>query len=102
MLSGWFIALLKEIGAIIGWAEVWDYWEWFKQSRWGKRVSAIIGGLLLSTCGWATGHSALMYFALGMVVGGILTRLTMGFIERPRALQVDWPMLSLQIPASVS
>jgi hypothetical protein len=97
-MAAWLKWLLQEIATIIGWDGVWDHWETLKQFRWGKKLIAIGGGLVLSAYGWVEGHPAVMWFALGMVAGGIITRLSTWFYERRRARYVDWDRFSFLLP----
>jgi hypothetical protein len=74
--------LLKPIG---DWTEVWDHWETLKQKPWFRKVISISVGLILSGLSWFTGHPSVMWFALGIVAGGAIDRLSTWLYERRRA-----------------
>jgi hypothetical protein len=61
------MALLKELFKtlleILGWHEVWDAYDWIRQSRWGKQVLTAIGALLVGAVGYASKHPALIAFS---------------------------------------
>jgi hypothetical protein len=101
------MALLKELFKtlleILGWHEVWDAYDWIRQSRWGKQVLTAIGALLVGAVGYASKHPALIWVAVGMLIGWLATRVVSCMLLRHRGDSIDdWYAFSFLLPTEAT
>jgi hypothetical protein len=97
---------LKDLGKalleILGWHEVWDAYDWIKQSRWGQRMIAVVGAMVVGVFVYATQHPPLIYVAVGMFIGSLATRIVSWLLLRRRGASIDWYAFSFQLPTQNS